>query len=122
MMWIIGSPGGRPRLCAPAQDHAKRLARSGEVIISTPAIGDYAISDDGQTLIALSPAPELVAARIRTERDIRLAQSDWTQLPDVPLSAAQRTAWAHYRQALRDLPAQAAADPDALDWPIRPDA
>lgn len=122
MIWIIGSPGSRPRLCVPAQDQAKRMARSGEVIISASVIGDYAISNDGKSLIALSPAPELSAARIRSERDIRLAESDWTQLPDVPLSAAQRTAWANYRQALRDLPAQAGADSNALDWPIRPDA
>lgn len=33
-----------------------------------------------------------------------LQQSDWTQLPDVPLTEEQKTAWATYRQALRDLP------------------
>jgi hypothetical protein len=50
----------------------------------------------------------------RRERDRRLAASDWTQLPDSPLDAAARTAWALYRQALRDL------DMSGTDWPSEP--
>lgn len=38
----------------------------------------------------------------RLHRDRLLAESDWTQLPDAPVD---RTAWATYRQALRDFPA-----------------
>lgn len=34
-------------------------------------------------------------------RNVLLAGSDWTQLPDAP---ADKTAWAEYRQQLRDLP------------------
>lgn len=30
--------------------------------------------------------------------------SDWTVLPDVPLTSEQKQAWIEYRQALRDLP------------------
>lgn len=36
-------------------------------------------------------------------RDSLLMQSDWTQLPDVALTAEQKAAWAVYRQQLRDL-------------------
>jgi len=36
-----------------------------------------------------------------TRRNVLLAGSDWTQLPDAP---ANKTAWAEYRQQLRDLP------------------
>lgn len=43
---------------------------------------------------------------LRAERNRRLAECDWTALPDAPLSQAQREAWAAYRQVLRDLPAQ----------------
>jgi len=46
--------------------------------------------------------------RARLQRDQLLADSDWTQLPDVPL--ATKEAWATYRQALRDLP-------DHVNWP-----
>ena len=41
--------------------------------------------------------------QIKLWRNAKLAQSDWTQLPDAPVD---KTAWATYRQALRDLPAQ----------------
>lgn len=40
--------------------------------------------------------------RMRLQRDNLLASSDWSQLPDAPVD---KTAWAAYRQALRDLPA-----------------
>lgn len=42
---------------------------------------------------------------IRNRRNYLLKESDWTQLPDNPLSLAQRQNWAFYRQALRDIPA-----------------
>lgn len=49
---------------------------------------------------------------VRTERNRRLAGSDWTQLPDSP---ADKPAWAAYRQQLRDVTQQ--PDPFNIDWP-----
>lgn len=43
---------------------------------------------------------------VRKQRDSLLAKCDWTQTVDSPLTAEQKTAWATYRQALRDLPSQ----------------
>jgi hypothetical protein len=65
---------------------------------------------------------------LKTERTRRLDGCDWAMISDAPLSAAQKTAWKDYRQALRDLPAKVSAakmDPaDALNnpamWPIAP--
>jgi len=60
------------------------------------------------------------AARLlRRERDYRLARSDYTQLPDAPCEDPM--AWAAYRQALRDLPAQAGF-PQQVTWPTPPAA
>jgi len=53
---------------------------------------------------------------LRTVRDRELAATDWTQLPDAP---CDKQAWAEYRQALRDLPAQH-ADPKQVVFPTRP--
>jgi len=53
---------------------------------------------------------------VRTVRNAELAASDWTQVAD---SQANKTAWAQYRQALRDLPAQN-ADPKKIVFPTRP--
>ncbi|OOY31576.1 tail fiber assembly protein [Thioclava sp. F36-6] len=54
-------------------------------------------------------------AALRTKRDAALSASDWTQMPDSPLSDADKQAWATYRQALRDLP-----DSDGAEWPVAP--
>tara|TARA_Y100001963_G_scaffold109417_1_gene151319 strand:- start:650 stop:952 length:303 start_codon:yes stop_codon:yes gene_type:complete len=43
-------------------------------------------------------------AQMRTWRDALLAQSDWTQMADAPLTDDEKRAWATYRQALRDYP------------------
>jgi len=46
--------------------------------------------------------PAILFIRMRHQRDLRLAASDWTQTADAPVDKA---AWAAYRQALRDFPA-----------------
>lgn len=58
-------------------------------------------------------------AALRAERNRRIAACDWTQMPDAPLTDAQRKAWAAHRQALRDLP-KATKDPAAPVWPKPP--
>lgn len=42
--------------------------------------------------------------RLRTERDMLLVQSDWTQLSNSNLTEEKAAEWETYRQALRDLP------------------
>jgi len=53
---------------------------------------------------------------LRLQRNELLAQTDWTQVADAPVDAA---AWATYRQALRDLPANT-TDPRNPTWPTKP--
>ena len=56
---------------------------------------------------------------VRAERDRLLAACDWTQVADAPLTAGEKTAWADYRQALRDVP-QDFDSPDDVVWPEAP--
>jgi hypothetical protein len=56
------------------------------------------------------------AKSIRADRTKRLADSDWTQLSDAPVTG---TAWATYRQALRDITSQAGF-PWTITWPDAP--
>ena len=56
---------------------------------------------------------------VRKERDNLLTKCDWTQVNDSPLNAEQKTAWATYRQALRDIPSQAGFPLDVI-WPTQP--
>jgi hypothetical protein len=50
------------------------------------------------------PTVEEVSEAIKTERNDRIALTDWTQLPDIP--QATRDLWEPYRQALRNIPQQ----------------
>lgn len=53
---------------------------------------------------------------VRSKRDQKLAESDWTQVADAPVDKA---AWATYRQVLRDVPLQAGF-PWNVSWPTQP--
>jgi len=58
------------------------------------------------------------AEGVRTTRNKKLADTDWTQLAD---SSADATAWGTYRKALRDLPASSGDDwPHNVTWPTEP--
>ena len=56
------------------------------------------------------------AASVRTSRTQKLKDCDWTQIAD---STADKTAWATYRQALRDITSQAGF-PWTMTWPESP--
>lgn len=56
---------------------------------------------------------------LRFTRDGKLDTSDWTQMPDY--NGSDKTAWATYRQALRDVPQQETF-PTTVTWPEEPGA
>lgn len=58
----------------------------------------------------------LKAADVRNQRNELLAKTDWTQISDAPVD---KTAWASYRQALRDISAQEGF-PYSISWPEKP--
>ena len=60
--------------------------------------------------------PETEWLLVRAKRDRLIAATDWTQLPDVPLTTKEM--WANYRQALRDVTLQ--SDPFNIVWPTAP--
>jgi len=52
---------------------------------------------------------------LRRQRNALLAESDWTQMSDSPLTDSKKTEWATYRQALRDLPSSYTDDDEYSD-------
>ena len=56
------------------------------------------------------------AKSVRQTRDIKLADTDWTQVADAPVD---KTVWATYRQALRDITAQEGF-PWTVTYPDKP--
>ena len=63
--------------------------------------------------------PEAVKASLRPERDRLLAASDWTQLNDTTLPEETISAWAAYRQDLRDL-TDTIDENGEVDFPEKP--
>jgi len=81
------------------------------------AIGD---SFNGFTWSRPDPQIDKDAINARNHRNMLLAESDWTQYNDSPLTEDRKTAWANYRQALRDI----SSDPGfplTCTWPTKPE-
>ena len=74
----------------------------------------HSVADMDADAIAAKDAEQ--AKSVRQQRTEKLKDTDWTQLAD---STADKTAWAAYRQALRDITAQAGF-PWTVDWPAQP--
>ena len=86
----------------------------------------YSLSDDGLSIVKTATLRNInknFALINRSERNQMLDSSDWTQMPDSPLSASKKTEWATHRQTLRDLPSQswfATRLARQNDWPTKP--
>lgn len=74
----------------------------------------YSVSDMDDEAKAALDAQQ--AKSVRNDRTNRLSESDWTQLADAPVD---KTAWATYRQALRDVTTQEGF-PWSVSWPVKP--
>lgn len=75
----------------------------------------YSVADMDAEAIVAKDAEQ--AKSVRTDRNKRLADCDWTQGKDIADNIS--TAWAAYRQALRDVPAQTGFPWD-IAWPVQP--
>lgn len=62
---------------------------------------------------------EMTIVDVRGNRGRLLAESDWTQFTDSPLTDSKKDEWKTYRQALRDLPANT-SDWYNPPWPTKP--
>ena len=71
---------------------------------------------DGEKFSAPVENNEDLANQVRAGRNKLLSESDWTQVADAPVD---KQAWAIYRQALRDVPAQPGFPWDII-WPTQP--
>lgn len=63
-----------------------------------------------------SAPDEWLIERMRNARNQLLVESDWAMIPDTP---TDKTAWATYRQQMRDFPASWTPAP-TVDFPERP--
>ena len=61
-----------------------------------------------------------VAKNVRASRDAKLAECDWLVIKAAETGVPLAADWAAYRQALRDVPAQAGF-PHNVTWPVKPE-
>jgi hypothetical protein len=60
--------------------------------------------------------------KILMVRKFLLEESDWTQVPDAPISDEDKAMWRTYRQKLRDIPQeQESIPPSSVRFPVTPD-
>ena len=76
----------------------------------------YSVADIDAEAIAAKDAEQ--AKNIRASRTEKLKDTDWTQGKDIPDNVS--SAWAVYRQGLRDVPSQAGF-PWSVQWPTQPE-
>lgn len=74
----------------------------------------YSVADMDDEAKAAKDAEQ--AKSMRDQRNQKLKDTDWTQVADAPVD---KTAWATYRQALRDITSQAGFPWD-VQWPDQP--
>jgi len=81
-----------------------------------PETGAITLTEDP---VKLSQKTQAQWTSLRAQRNQLLTASDWTQGNDSPLSTDSKSAWATYRQALRNLP-DVTTDPLNPVWPSVP--
>ena len=126
-----------PLTSFPAQATDDLLASFGvqRVFSSTPpAITDTQVLDENTPVFAdnrwtqawsvrdmtaeeVASRNDAKAVEIRLRRNDQLSASDWTQVADSPVD---KSVWATYRQALRDITAQDGF-PLNVNWPTQPE-
>ena len=92
-----------------------------KLVPATPVLENgwvYTVAVAEMTAEEIQSAKDSAMAQIRGTRNSLLLTCDWTQIAD---STADKTAWATYRTALRNLPATITGDPRTFkDWPHDP--
>lgn len=113
---LLDSFGADPVLNGPqAQPTRYQVAfRDGVEEINGQWFTKFSVADMDADAIAAVDASQ--ADSVRAERNRKLTASDWTQVADAPVD---QTAWAAYRQALRDVPTQVGF-PNEVTWPTEP--
>lgn len=86
---------------------------TGKEHIRNPETGNF------EELVASEFPEEELAAQIRTERDRRLAETDWYMMPDYPADPETLEVVKNYRKALRDITLQSGFPRD-VEWPVMP--
>lgn len=110
--------GWYPYRFVPADLEGDKIVDGSYITINENEVVEYQIARD-KTQDEINSEIENLWSNIRSQRNIFLNESDWTQISDSPLSVEKKEEWKVYRQELRDITNQ--SDPHNIVWPIKPD-
>lgn len=82
-----------------------------------------AYTDTGWVIVGDAPPDPATSTRAELEWERAkqmLRESDWSMLPDVPMTSGNKALWIEYRRALRDIRLQSGF-PNNIQWPNRPE-
>lgn len=103
------------------------VGRSLKILETTEEFGEVTqtvvldeVADAQRVADEAQVAQEAKVAKMRSERDILLKETDFTQLSDAPITAEKKAEFATYRQALRDLPSTI-LDINNFNFPTKPE-
>ena len=99
-----------------SDDYTKNIEEGTPILSDSSYIQVWNITDATEEEISAKLEEKWVEVRIM--RDALLAQSDWTQFQDSPISGTTLVEWQTYRQSLRDVTSQ--PNPFNLSWPAKP--
>lgn len=94
-----------------------------KLVAVTPYISEntvYIVNVEPLTPEEIEQNTQSLWAKVRAQRNQLLSESDWTQLPDVPLTENVRQQWVTYREQLRNITDQ--IDPNHIVWPTPPNS
>lgn len=107
-----------------AEDYDEQVAPFVKLWQDEKARLEQAAAEAEAARLAEYNSEEACFERLRSERDRRLAATDYLLMPDYPLDDTLKGAVQTYRQALRDLPSQEGAPWDgggeSTPWPELP--
>lgn len=103
-----------PEIAALYDTDVPDTANNGDVLVN----GQWVTPEEKEIIVNPEAQNETAARFVRMDRDNRLLECDWTQLPDSPVDSS---VWATYRQALRDITTHANfPNLEESDWPTQP--
>lgn len=107
------------------EESVQALLKEGESYISGHYNDNAYMIKGGKIVSRVADMDKLrqeIAFELRVLRNEMLRESDWTQMPDAPVSEADKAKWAIFRQQLRDLPQNYAniTNIDEVEFPARP--
>jgi hypothetical protein len=102
----------------PDVDHTKNVTETDPELTGGKWTQVWVVSDASPNEVEQRTNNQ--AASVRAERNSLIAECDWTQLPDSPLTTTKKQEWSLYRQTLRDITSQPVF-PWNVVWPNKPE-